>query len=65
MKAVGDTDLRSTNAYKLELFAGDGTLLGELPLTHFVDHIRIVGDNLFLIDSQRGATIYQYRIIEK
>ena len=65
MKSVGDTDLRTTNAYKLEIFAGDGTLLGELPLTHFVDHIRIAGDNLFLIDSQRGATIYHYRIAER
>ena len=65
MKTVGDTDLRTTNAYKMEIFAADGTLLGELPLTHFVDYIRIAGDNLFLIDSQRGAAIYHYKIIEK
>ncbi|MDH4196386.1 MAG: 6-bladed beta-propeller [Candidatus Aminicenantes bacterium] len=64
-KVVGDTDLRTTDALKLEVFDADGILLGELPLTHFVDAIRIAGDFLFLIDSQRGATVYQYKIIEK
>lgn len=64
-KVVGDTDLRTNDALKLEVFDADGTLLGELLLTHFVDAVRIAGDFLFLIDSQRGATVYQYRIIEK
>jgi hypothetical protein len=43
----------------------DGVLLGEFPLTHFVDAIRVFGDRLFLIDRERGVSIYQYRIVEK
>lgn len=61
----GNTDIRKTDALKLEVFAPDGILLGEIPLTHFVDHARICGDYLFLIDANRGATVYQYKIAEK
>ena len=65
VKTEGNTDLRTTDALKLEIFADDGTLLGEIPLTHFADVIRISGDSLFLIDRERGVTVYQYRIVEK
>jgi sugar lactone lactonase YvrE len=61
----GNTDVRKTDALKLEVFAPDGILLGEIPLTHFVDHARICGDYLFLIDANRGAAVYQYKIVEK
>ena len=61
----GNTDIRKTDAFKLEVFAPDGILLGDVPLTHFVDHARICGDYLFLIDANRGATVYQYKIVEK
>jgi sugar lactone lactonase YvrE len=64
-KTTGNTELRSTNTFKLEVFDPDGVLLGEVPLTHFVDAIRICGDNLFLLDRDRGVTFYQYKIIEK
>ncbi|MCK7541190.1 MAG: biotin/lipoyl-binding protein [Marinilabiliales bacterium] len=43
----------------------DGVLLGEIPLTHFADVLRVAGDSLFLIDRERGVTVYQYRIVEK
>jgi hypothetical protein len=65
IKTEGNTDLRTTDAYRLDIFDPDGVLLGELPLTHFVDVIRIFGDSLFLIDRERGVTVYQYRIVEK
>jgi hypothetical protein len=65
VKTEGNTDLRTTDAFKLEVFGPDGVLLGEIPLTHFVDVIRIAGDSLFLIDRERGVTVYQYRIVEK
>jgi hypothetical protein len=61
----GDTDLRTTDSYKLEIFDADGILLGGIRLTHFVDAIRIIGDNLFLLDQIRGVTFYHYKIIEK
>lgn len=65
VKTEGNTDLRTTDALKFEIFAPDGVLLGEIPLTHFADVIRIAGDSLFLIDRERGVTVYQYRIVEK
>jgi hypothetical protein len=65
VKTTGNTDLRTTNALKLEIFGDDGVLLGEVPLTHFADVIRIAGDRLFLIDRERGVTVYEYRIVEK
>jgi hypothetical protein len=61
----GNTDLRTTDSYKLEIFDADGILLGGIRLTHFVDTIRIIGDNLFLLDQVRGVTFYHYKIIEK
>ncbi len=64
-KTIGNTDLRTTDMYKLEIFAPDGILLGEIPLNHFADSIRITGDNLFLFDRERGVKYYQYKIIEK
>jgi len=65
IKTEGNTDLRTTDALKLEIFADDGVLLGEIPLAHFADVIRIAGDSLFLIDRERGVTVYQYKIVEK
>jgi sugar lactone lactonase YvrE len=65
VKTEGNTDLRTTDAFRLDIFGPDGVLLGELPLTHFADVIRIAGDRLFLIDRERGVTVYQYRIVEK
>jgi hypothetical protein len=63
-KVVGDTDLRTTDMFKLEVFRPDGVLLGEIPLTHFVDMIHIHKDHLFLLDRERGVKYYQYKIIE-
>ena len=65
VKTTGNTDVRTTDAFKLEIFDPDGVLLGEVPLTHFVDAIRVFGDRLFLIDRERGVTVYEYRIVEK
>jgi len=65
IKTEGNTDLRTTDAYRLDVFDQEGLFLGSLPLTHFADVIRIAGDSLFLIDRDRGVTVYQYRIVEK
>jgi 6-bladed beta-propeller len=64
-KTVGDTELRKTDMYKLEIFAPDGILLGAISLTHFVDGIWIRGDRLFLLDRDRGVQFYEYKIVEK
>jgi hypothetical protein len=64
-KVVGNTDLRKTDMYKLEVFGPDGVLLGAIPLTHFVDGIWIHHDRLFLLDRDRGVQFYEYGIREK
>jgi sugar lactone lactonase YvrE len=61
-KVHGEVETRNTDAYKLEVFDPDGVLLGEIPLTHFVDGIFISGDRLFLLDKLRGCQFYEYRI---
>ena len=61
-KVVGDTDMRTTDMYKLEVFGPDGVLLGAIPVTHFVDGIWIHQDRLFLLDRDRGVQFYEYRI---
>lgn len=65
VKTEGNLDLQKTDMLKLEIFSPDGVLLGEIPLEQFVDSMRIVKDNLFLIDSARGAKIYQFKIVDK
>jgi len=62
MKAQGNTDLRTTDMYRLEVFSPEGELLGSLPLDHFVDGIYLKGERLFLWDAMRGAKFYEYRI---
>jgi 6-bladed beta-propeller len=63
-KVVGDTDLRKTDMYRLDVFGPDGILLGAIPLTHFVDGIWIHQDRLFLLDRDRGVQFYEYKIRE-
>jgi hypothetical protein len=64
-KVEGDTDLRTTDALKLEVFDANGILLGEIGLSHFADVVRFQGNFLFIIDRDRGAAVYQYKIVEK
>jgi sugar lactone lactonase YvrE len=58
----GDTELRKTDAFKLEVFDAGGVLLGSLPLDFFVDGVFIHGDRLFLMDKYRGTQFKEYRI---
>lgn len=63
MKPQGEgQDLRTTDAYRLEVFGPDGVLLGTLPLDSFVDGIFISGDRLFLLDKLRGTQFREFRI---
>jgi hypothetical protein len=64
-KTEGNTDLRTTDMFKLEVYGLDGVVLGVIPLTHFVDMIYIHNDRLFLLDRDRGVTFYEYKIREK
>jgi sugar lactone lactonase YvrE len=63
MKPQGEgQELRTTDAYKLEVFDADGALLGSLPLDMFVDGVFIFGDRLFILDKLRGTQFREFRI---
>lgn len=63
-KTTGAVDLRTTDAFKLEVYDADGVLLGSIPVGIFVDGIFIKGDRLFLIDRDRGVQIHEFKIVE-
>jgi hypothetical protein len=64
MSVRGNTDVRETDMYQLEVYSPDGIMLGKLPLNQFVDDIRIINNRLFLLDRMRGSQYYEYKIIE-
>jgi len=65
IKPVGNTDVRNTDAFRLEVYSPEGVLLGKVQLDHFVDDILINGDRIFMLDKMRGSQYNEYRIIEK
>jgi sugar lactone lactonase YvrE len=65
IETKGNVDLQTTDMYKLEIFSPEGVLLGEIPVSQFVDDLFISKDRLFLLDRERGAKFYEYQIIEK
>jgi hypothetical protein len=64
IKAIGHRDVEIKDALKFEIFDSDGVLRGEIPLDHYADTMRIINDNLFLIDSLRKTKVYHYKIEE-
>ena len=65
LSAAGNTDVKETDAYEIEVYDPNGVLLGRLSLTHFVDDIYIQKDRIYLLDKMRGAQYYEYQIKEK
>jgi sugar lactone lactonase YvrE len=63
-KPEGNTDVRKTDAFRLEVYSSEGELLGKLQLDHFVDDLLINGDRLYILDKMHGSQYYEYRIIE-
>ncbi|MCP4726163.1 MAG: 6-bladed beta-propeller [bacterium] len=53
----------------IEIFNSEGQLLGtlkdKLPISLYYPGFKIFGDHLYLIDSAKLMTVYEYRIIEK
>jgi sugar lactone lactonase YvrE len=64
-KVEGNTDLRTTDMFQLDVFDPEGILLGSIPVSQFVDGIWIFGDRLYLLDRDRGVAYHQYRIVER
>jgi sugar lactone lactonase YvrE len=50
--------------YKVEIFTGDGDLLGEIPISHAASRLRIGNGCLFVLNAEE-AIIHQYEITEK
>ncbi|MFC1564937.1 NHL repeat-containing protein [candidate division KSB1 bacterium] len=51
--------------FEMHVFNNEGILLFVLPLNHFVDHIRLISDSLFIIDTHRNMAVYEYRIVDR
>ena len=64
MSVEGSTDNRETDMFLLEVYDPEGSLLGKLPLNHFVDDIHIEGDKVYLLDRMRGVQYFEYLIAE-
>jgi hypothetical protein len=65
VKREGNTDLRTTDMFQLDVLDSEGLLLGSLPVTQFIDGIWIYGDRLYLLDRDHGVAYHQYRIVER
>jgi len=59
-----EDEIEKSDAFKLEIFDGNGFLLGEIMLNHLANGIRIYEDFLFVWDVQ-STKYYQYKIIDK
>ncbi|MFC1564225.1 NHL repeat-containing protein [candidate division KSB1 bacterium] len=58
----GNTDIRRTDIFSIEIYDESGILSGKIPLDHFADGIRIFSDKVYILDSFRSMQIYEYRI---
>ncbi len=61
-KRVG-AEIKKLDVYKLEIFDGDGVLLGEIALDHLANGLRIYGDYLYIWEYE-NTKYYHYRIVE-
>jgi hypothetical protein len=61
----GNTDVRETDVFQLEVYDTEGVLLGSIPVKHFVDDIFVNGDKLYLLDRMRGMQFFEYKIVDK
>jgi sugar lactone lactonase YvrE len=65
MRAAGNTDVRETDAYFLEVYSPDAVLLGRIQMDHFIDGLTFHGDRLFVLDRLRGTQYFEYKVVEK
>lgn len=57
-------EVSETDAYELEVFDPEGSLLYSYPLDHFADIIRFHGDQLYIMDRLRRMQVHVYRLVE-
>jgi len=61
---LGDRSQSKTDLYEIQIFDRDGVLLQKIPLTHFCDYLKVVGDKVYILDQDRLGQFYVYRIEE-
>jgi hypothetical protein len=61
----GNTDLKETDMFQLEVYSAEGVLLGAIPVKHFVDDIFINADKIYLLDRMRGMQFFEYQIVDR
>ncbi len=61
----GNTEVRDTDMFQLEVYDPEGVLLGAIPVDHFVDDIFLNGDKIYLLDRMRGMQFFEYQIVDK
>ena len=52
-----------TDAFVFHVFDINGEFLGEIPLTHFADKVKIFGDRLYILENDNEMCVYEYRIV--
>ncbi|MGB6340885.1 MAG: NHL repeat-containing protein [Candidatus Aminicenantaceae bacterium] len=65
MSVGGNTDMKETDMFRLEVYDPEGVLLGTIPVKQFVDDIFISGDKIYLLDRMRGMQFFEYQIVDK
>ncbi|UCE39863.1 MAG: NHL repeat-containing protein [Candidatus Aminicenantes bacterium] len=52
-----------TDAFVFHVFDKSGEFLGEIPLAHFADRVKIDGDRLYILEKDNEMCVYEYRIV--
>ena len=63
-QVIGDRTQTKTDLFEIQVFDGDGVLLQKIPLTHFCDHIKVIGDLVYILDKDRLGQFYVYQVKE-
>lgn len=63
-QVIGDRTETKTDLFEIQIFDSGGVLLQKVPLTHFCDDIKVIGDEVYILDKDRLGQFYVYQIKE-
>lgn len=63
-QVIGDRTQTKTDLFEIQVFDGDGALLQKIPLSHFCDYIKVIGDLVYILDKDRLGQFYVYQVKE-
>jgi hypothetical protein len=61
---TGDRTRTETDLFEIQIYGGDGVLLQKIPLAHYCDYLKIIGDKVYILDRDRLMQFYVYQINE-